>query len=303
LERRNLNHLHEIALGLKPAPKNLTQEVFNFASRVNVPDFWGRTPLSWAARRGDVSMVESLIIGNADPEIGDIEDFMPLHYASLASDPACLKALLVARANVHKKSGMSETALHLISFHQNDRVCVDLLMAAGADINARGYQGQTPLMTAVFDRSDHVVAALLDYGADIERQDVNGWTAVHFAVSRSVPIILAMLLERGASCAAKTRDHRTVLHIAASSTHVDTDMVAVLSRLPLDDVAIRAKDQGGDTAMDLVAKRTDISSELRKAYEGWFDRLAGPAGGDEWPSKELSEMEIFSDAVEYLEIT
>lgn len=253
-------------------------------------------------------MVESLIICKADPEISDAEGFAPLHYACLAADEGCLRALLMAQADVHRRTGVHETPLHLVPcLNGGNRNCIDLLVAAGADVNSRGYAGRTPLMNAAFNKCDLVATALLDHGADIEIQDDDGWTALHFAVYRNAPIVFLMLLQLGACLTTKTKDRRTLLHIAAYSTYVDYETIDVLTNAPLLCVDIQAIDTGGDTAMDLVSRRTDISQEVRGAFESLFKYLAEHATGCEADSSvglslEMSkELDIFSDALEYLE--
>lgn len=62
-------------------------------------DSWGRTPLHWAVRRGDLAAVHALLSAGADVDVQDHARKTPLHFAAETLDRKCLQLLLQAKAN------------------------------------------------------------------------------------------------------------------------------------------------------------------------------------------------------------
>lgn len=193
---QNYTMLHRIILGLSMA--NLEEEICLHPEDVNTSDVMGRTPLAWAACRGDdraivtllshgaevntldvhhsgvvghavdrsyVTCVHLLLEAGADPDIASTHDHAvgnPLNVAARnASDPLVLKTLLDFGANVESCGIDGMTALIHATRRDNSSFAT-LLLEYGANINAISTAGQTPLTTAVAYNSHNVLRLLLN---------------------------------------------------------------------------------------------------------------------------------------------
>ena len=87
-EERQFSILHKIVLDLLPKSRSLEQELSDSTSTVDLADSEGRTPLSWAAERGNALAVETLLRYGVNPLSRSITGMTPLHYAAKAPDSA-----------------------------------------------------------------------------------------------------------------------------------------------------------------------------------------------------------------------
>lgn len=62
-------------------------------------DEWGRTPLHYAARDGDLDAITRLV-KSEDVNFPDIHGWTPLHFAAQEADPAAIERLLDAGADI-----------------------------------------------------------------------------------------------------------------------------------------------------------------------------------------------------------
>ena len=118
--------------------------------------------------QGDLEAVRDLL--TEDPTLLESRDGLghtPLHTAAIEENPAIVRFLLEAGAEVDARNDRQRTAIWLAAW-QNDGVeVVSLLLAHGADIEAVGFLGQTPLSAAIVGRRHVVVDVLLDQGASL----------------------------------------------------------------------------------------------------------------------------------------
>ncbi len=140
-----------------------------------------RSPLMWAAYRGDVAIMQRLVTAGADV---NNEGFFgaPLTQASWSDQTTAAKWLIEHGAQVnHVDHGVDYTALHwAASTERGDTSLVNLLLNSGADPNAGGGSQieafmdvpQTPLMLARRRGETPVLAALTKSGATNETPDL-----------------------------------------------------------------------------------------------------------------------------------
>ena len=130
----------------------------------------GMTALHWAAARGDVASIKTLVFAGARLETSTRNgSFTPLHLAAQAGRGAAVRSLLESGANVNATtSSGGATALHMAAAQGNvDAVNALLDFKAVVDAREEAYD-QTPLMwAATYDRVA-AIQALLAKGADIE---------------------------------------------------------------------------------------------------------------------------------------
>jgi len=107
-------------------------------------------------------VVEELLRGGAEVDLGAISGFTPLMYAAQQGDAAIARILLGAGANVNFTQPMfNMTALIIASAMVNVEV-VDVLLDAGANPDAADFRGYNPLLLVVRDG---------DVGVDLRTKD------------------------------------------------------------------------------------------------------------------------------------
>ncbi len=205
LETRQFSFIHKIVLGITQYNRNLKLELHESTSTIDAVDSQGRTAISWAAERGDVAAVETLLEKQANPNISDIRRKSALHYAAEAISPGCLRPILASPGvDVNQRNIWQQTALHSACHNRKNRVYIDLLMEFGADTSARDIYGITAMDFAADKNRKLAVVALLEHGANIEDRDNKGWTVLYGAIMTNALDVLRLLLESGASYTIKS---------------------------------------------------------------------------------------------------
>ena len=196
IDEQNYTILHKIVLGLSLL--DLEEEILRHPEDINTPDVMGRTPLAWAACRGDeraivtllqhrakvntidvqnsgvvghaadrnyLTCVRLLLEAGADPDIAAAHGYKvgnPLNVAARnAKDPLILKTLLDFRAD-KESCGLDGMTALIHSARRDNASFAFLLLEDGANINATSVAGETPLTTAIAYNSHNVLQLLLD---------------------------------------------------------------------------------------------------------------------------------------------
>ena len=138
-------------------------------SHPSVVDAFGRTPLWWAAKDGQLEEVESRLAQGADPNAVDFDRETPLHAAARWGRDAI----------------------------------VDVLLSHGANPSVSALYGTTPLHLSVQEAQVGTTRALLSYRAAANARDLFGDSPLHHAVARGNLELAALLLSVLAACAAR----------------------------------------------------------------------------------------------------
>ena len=156
-------------------------------------------PVADAAMRQDVDAVGNLIAQGADPAAAHGDGMTGLHWAARHGDVEIVELLLEAGSDVEARTRLGgHTPLHVASRSAREAV-VRALLEAGADATAVTSTGATALHFAAGSGAAPAVAALLDHGADADaREPVWGQTPLMFAAGRARNEAIAVLLARGA---------------------------------------------------------------------------------------------------------
>lgn len=160
---------------------------------------------------------------NAGADVNGDDEIKPLHFASVFnSNPAVIKVLLEAGANVNSRNRLGATAIFLAVALNSKPEVPAALLDAGADVNIRNIEGFTPLHGKPFgDFSPYLfnniaaMSMLLNAGADVNARSENGSTPLHTAAAGSDnPDIITFLLDAGADGTAVNDDLQTPFDLA-----------------------------------------------------------------------------------------
>ncbi len=221
----------------------------------------GKTALLFAAMRGDVKAVSTVLDNGADVNMRHEDGWSGLLLAAVNGHYTVAQVLLVKGAKVDAKEKlMGQTAL-IWAVKGGHAALVKALLKAGANVNARDKYGGTALTRAANSGKAAIVKTLLEAGADINAREYDGDTALIEATAESHLEIIQELLKAGANVNDKNLDGRTLLMIAAMT---GTDKaVKVLLNAGAD---INAQDSFGSTALKQATtlKRKKIVQLLQK---------------------------------------
>ena len=166
-------------------------------------------------------------------KMGDNDGETALHFAAKNGDMPMLNFLLSKNCNLKLKTSCGDSPLHLAANEQIAKTLID----AGANVQARGNLGRTPLHNAA---NKAVAEVLLKHGAKVDQRDygvrlfffgqsgdyvpADGDMPLHTAASAGRADVVEFLIEKGADVNALARD-RTALSMTAGC---HSDVVKVL---------------------------------------------------------------------------
>ncbi|KAF4884398.1 putative ankyrin repeat protein [Colletotrichum fructicola] len=181
--------------------------------RKDFTEFKGRTPLSWAAQDGRLSIVQALVQGGADTDEADRKGSRPLLRALQNGHEAVARLLMEKGADINTTDKDGWTALMWASQNGHEAVA-RLLIEKGADINAQNNVGRTALMLALQNGHEAVARLLIEKGADITTTDKYGWTALMLASQNGHEAVARLLIEKGADINAQNNNgHEAVARL------------------------------------------------------------------------------------------
>jgi len=184
---------------------------------LEIRDIKGYTPLQYAVWNGKMRVVEELKAYGADLETrSDIYERTPLLKACEKQDRYMVVQLLELGACIKSKDKFDQTALHLacVSGNRDQSAMVEILLNNGADRDAKNNRHKTALMISANLGKVNSMRALLESNSKVDTKCLQGWTAFHGAVDGNHLRAVRLLLEYGAATDTKTNDGATPLHFA-----------------------------------------------------------------------------------------
>lgn len=263
-EERQFSILHKIVLDLLPTSPSLEQELSASTSTIDLADSEGRTPLSWAAERGNALAVKTLLRYGASLSGKSITSMTPLHYAAKAPDSACLNILLDNGASVTAKNKWIQSPLNIASFFQDDSSFIAPLLDHGADIDEKDCNSSTALSCATFMNNTNTARYLISRGADIDSQGPLGITVLNESIENNNHECISLMLDSGADVSITDQAGETALHLIARRADLET--FRIFQRAHLENMDPDARSNAGFTARDLFAQRVDVSPDVEKAF-------------------------------------
>lgn len=315
IEEQNYTKIHRIVLGLSML--DLEEEICLDPKAINTTDAMGRTPLAWAACRGDERTIVALLSHGAKVNTLDIQHASVVSHAADRSYATCVRLLLEAGADPDFAALFGHKVgnpLNVAARNASDPLVLKTLLDFGANVDSSGVDGMTALIHA--SRRDIVAFAtlLLEYGADINATSAAGQTPLSTAVAYNSHNVLQLLLERWFEYSECPRlkgphllqlvaiyaDIRTMailtatdhLHLKYDQEYVLGDFISRLNARP-------------DATEKLIAAFDELLSVLKQGpvspHQGTESRLeSGLLGADE-SNSDCSD-EVFETALENLKI-
>lgn len=197
VDDQNFTALHKIVLRL--SYHGLEQELRRSPGDVDLRDSTGRTPLQWAAARGDEAAVVTLLSYGADPNNMDKKLNTPLTLAANQNHTICVRLLLEAGAlpdPVLPKGVKFGTPLNCAARNATDPMLMKTLLDFNASIEACGVDGMTPLLHVARGSSATHAMLLLEYGANINATSRTEQTPLTAAIEHNNHAVLKLLLAR-----------------------------------------------------------------------------------------------------------
>jgi ankyrin repeat protein len=268
IDSARFTKIHRIVLGL--LLQNLEQELLLNPDELNAQDAMGRTPLAWAAARGDIQAVAVLLTHGADPNVMDVQLSGPLSNAAAQGHTACVELLLESGADpdpLPPRGIKKGSPLSVATRNGKHATLLKRLLDFGADPNSLTAEDQTPLFHATRIDNASFAILLLEHGADINALASTGETPLTTAIKCNSHNILRLFLDRWHEYTVCPRlKGPNLLELAA--LYGDCETLAILAGT---DHLHSAQDRDYTVAdfKSLLRQRVDVTEKMLVA----FDRL------------------------------
>ncbi|XP_072114999.1 ankyrin repeat domain-containing protein 10a isoform X1 [Mobula birostris] len=146
-----------------------------------------RFPLHRACRDGDVAALRSLLAASAPADIIQEDNFYgwtPLHWAAHFGKLECVMQLVQAGVGVNvTTTRFAQTPAHIAAFGGHPQGLLWLIQA-GADYDMQDVVGETPVHKAARSGSLDCLNVLVSHGAKTDLRNANGLTAAQLALAQ-----------------------------------------------------------------------------------------------------------------------
>ncbi|XP_048454304.1 ankyrin repeat domain-containing protein 10-like isoform X1 [Rhincodon typus] len=146
-----------------------------------------RFPLHRACRDGDTAVLRTLLAASSPTDIGVEDNFYgwtPLHWAAHFGKLECVMQLVQAGVGVNiATSRFAQTPAHIAAFGGHPQGLLWLIQA-GADYNMQDVVGETPVHKAARSGSLDCLNVLVSHGAKTDLRNANGLTAAELALAQ-----------------------------------------------------------------------------------------------------------------------
>ncbi|QMW35522.1 hypothetical protein G4B84_011013 [Aspergillus flavus NRRL3357] len=266
LDEAGFTKTHKIILGLSFS--SLEDEIFQNPDDVNATDAMGRTPLAWAAARGDHRAIVTMLGHSADPNIMDVQLSGPLSNAASQGHTVAVRLLLEAGAQTdfpYPDGEKKGSPLNCAARNATDVLLLKSLLDFGADVDASGTDGRTSLIHAARTDNASFAMLLLEYGADINAISADGSTPLTTAITYNSHNVLRLILDRWheySTCPRLKGPH--LLQIAA--LYADLETVRILAATD----HFKTKHDKQYTLGDFgnrLRQRPDLTDDLAMAFD------------------------------------
>lgn len=223
---------------------------------------FARSPrrLHEAVRNGDLSRLEKLLEGGADPNC-ERDGVLPLQYAVMNDEIKAARTLVRHGASVNRRSpdDLGYAPLHIAASLGNIAMA-EMLLRNGAAADVRDASGRTPLLVAAIAGHDEMMSLLIERGADVNATVGEGESLLMAVVSSRDVETAKRLLAVGADPAG-SESGRTALHVAAQFG--DAELVGLLLERGADPNAV---EPSGATPLEVALRQNheEVAARLRR---------------------------------------
>lgn len=187
---------------------------------VNIGDEFGRTPIYWAALRGDHEVLSHLLGVGANLELRSNDGTTPLMAAARGSCIRCVRALLAGGIDPKARDKYGRSALHWLS--QDKPYIVERLICGGVKPDACDQSSATALHVFATKGFAQSCAVLIRHGANVNHCDDLGKTPLTRAIAQNHHRVICALLSKGGKYAGIDAAGHTVFHVSAWFADVRT---------------------------------------------------------------------------------
>jgi ankyrin repeat protein len=182
----------------------------------------GWTPLMWAADKGDLAMLASILESGSGVNARDTNGATALSHAAMAGHTAVAEQLIKDGAVIDLADNWGATPL-MYAVKGGNLAVAELLIKHGANVNRPLAKSlMNPLMMAAFHGDNAMIKLLLDNKADIEQTNSASETALMMAINKQRIESVKLLLKRGANVSQVLSSlGNSVLHYAAMGNSVE----------------------------------------------------------------------------------
>lgn len=270
-ETWEFSYLHEVVLDILPGNLATALQDQKYCDQVNIRDYKGRTPLHWAATRGDESAVRLLLENGADVNAQDDWKATPLILAASSGSMRMLELLILGGANARLSDIRGGRALHYVCRHQKEVAPVKLLLNATAQVNCRNIYGHTPFTGAAIKNRHDIGEYLLRNGADMHCGGDNNDTPLFESIFHNSHEFLQLLLQKGAKHTSVNKLGSTILHAAALEADVKT--IEILAASKPGDLNVNSLDKNGKTALEISQQRVAPPDGFQDSFKRFLTTI------------------------------
>ena len=155
-------------------------------------------PVLWAAKNGNLEMLDFLIGKKFGVEGEDGNGWTALHLAAQDGHVKIIERLLEKKVSAKAVTPQKETPLHLSVKAGHVAATEALLGKKGTAIGSQDIHDQEPLHLAARGGSAVITNALLLKKADVSAEDKFGWQPLHIAVAYGHTELVEQLIKSGA---------------------------------------------------------------------------------------------------------
>ncbi|XP_050351529.1 85/88 kDa calcium-independent phospholipase A2 [Nymphalis io] len=230
-----------LMLSIKNANPRMVQSLVSLNSALDTLDHEGNTVLHFAAASN--KDIVNILIGKTANLLNKYnkQGYTPLHMACIANAPDCVRALIMAGADVNLPATPGGT----YTTSTIPGIVGDVLQDSQSKLFQQDMKrGGTPLHWAI---SREVLEALADKNCDIHAKNFDGRTALHMMVMRGRLECAIALLSRGAEHSIGDNEGNTPLHLAVKQKNITLVQALIVFGADLE-----AKNKAGYTARHVV---------------------------------------------------
>ncbi|XP_063924177.1 uncharacterized protein LOC135138192 isoform X2 [Zophobas morio] len=259
LDDNNKNALHYAC----QAPENsevITKLLIENNVDINCQDKWGNTALHFACEYGNIEVIQNLVEGGADVNLGNSKGENVLHCTSKAQTNCeeIIILLLKCGIGIDSRANMGTTPLQLACKHGNYKA-TNSLLKHGANVNCIDHIGENALHHSL-DLNDNmeVINLLLSNGIDINAQNERGTTVLQLACQYNNFESAKTFLDNGSDINMTDNDKNTALHYVCYNEAENDWWSDISIKLLIDNgIDINAQNTTGTTALHIACQNAN----------------------------------------------